>query len=156
VIAGTSPDSVTSIGAPTGSATSDEAASPDCQSPTSTKVTAPGPATPPVEGNTASATAAASEIGSGPAMRVVFFVANAGKPRSSVSSGTGTSRTITSGAGAATGALSSPSPSSIAPAAIAMPPPSTTSAAKMANLCFRIERKRREMKERTLFSTAGT
>ena len=52
-----------------------------------------------IDGSTASATAAASAIGSAPATRVVFLVAKVGKPRSSVSSGAATSRTTTRGAG---------------------------------------------------------
>ena len=79
---GTSPPSVISTGAPTGAATSEPAAIPAGQSAASTRVTASGPAAPPAEGKTASATAAASAIGSAPAIRVVFLVANAGKPRS--------------------------------------------------------------------------
>ena len=58
------------------------AAIPDCQSLESTSETASGPGTPPVEGNAASATPAAVAVGSAPATRVVFLVANSGKPRS--------------------------------------------------------------------------
>ena len=82
-----SPSSATSSGAPTGSATSDAAAIPAGQSASSTTLTAAGPGTPPVEGKTASAAAAASAIGDGAAIRVVFLVAKAGKPSSSLSLG---------------------------------------------------------------------
>ena len=100
VSSGISPPSVSRTGAPTGAAVSDAAAIPPAQSPASTSETASGPATPPAEGKTASAAAAASAIGSAPETRVVFLVANAGNPSSSVRSGTGTSRITTSGAGA--------------------------------------------------------
>ena len=82
-----------------GGATRLAAAIPEAQSSPFTSVTAAGPLTPPVEGNTASATPAASAIGSMPATRVVFLVAKAGNPRSSTVCGC-CSWTTTRGAGA--------------------------------------------------------
>jgi hypothetical protein len=70
------------IGALTGCAVRLAAAIPDCQSLESTSEIASGPGTPPVEGKAASATPAALATGSAPATRVVFLVANSGKPRS--------------------------------------------------------------------------
>src|SRR4051812_19452283 len=77
------------IGALTGGEVRLAAAIPDCQSPESTSETASGPATPPVDGKTASATPAALATGSAPATRVVFLVANSGNPRSCAAFGCG-------------------------------------------------------------------
>src|SRR5205823_1345729 len=57
-----------------------DAATPDCQSPESTSATARGRALDSAGVKTAWATAAASAVGSAPPTRVVFFVANCGKP----------------------------------------------------------------------------
>ena len=73
---------VSRIGAPMGCAARLAAAIPEAQSLSSTRLTAAGPGTPPADGNAARATPAASATGSRPATRVVFLVANAGKPRS--------------------------------------------------------------------------
>src|SRR5215211_3758267 len=77
------------IGALTGGAVRLAAAIPSRHSSESTSDTASGPDTPPVEGNTASATPAASATGSAPATRVVFLVANSGNPRSCAAFGCG-------------------------------------------------------------------
>src|SRR3954449_9685188 len=61
--------------------TSTDAATPMRQSRASTSATAPGRVFTDGPGNTARATPAASATGSAPPTRVVFFVANAGKPR---------------------------------------------------------------------------
>ena len=59
---------------------------PACQSLPSISATACGRVAREVAGNTARATPAASALASAPPMRVVFFVAVAGKPRSCVAS----------------------------------------------------------------------
>src|SRR5215213_1064184 len=92
------------MGEPTGGAIRLAAAIPDRQSLDSTSETASGPATPPVEGKTARATAAASAEGSAPDTLVAFFVANSGKPRSWAALGCGRSvwTTILGAGGGAT------------------------------------------------------
>src|SRR4051794_37657421 len=77
------------MGALTGCAVRLAAAIPDCQSLESTRETASGPGMPPVDGKAASATPAAFATGSAPATRVVFLVANSGKPRSWTALGCG-------------------------------------------------------------------
>ena len=68
------------IGARIGGAISTEAAIAASQSSVGAIVTAVGWVPAATEGNTASATPAASEIGSTPDTRVVFLVASTGKP----------------------------------------------------------------------------
>ena len=64
-----------------------DAASAACQLSESARTTAAGRLVGPVDGNTACATPAASAVGSAPPTRVVFFVANVGKPRSPAACG---------------------------------------------------------------------
>src|SRR5436853_2222954 len=80
VASGSEPDPVSSVGARSGRDISTDAATPDCQSPESTSATARGRALDSSGVNTAWATAAASAVGSAPPTRVVFLVANCGKP----------------------------------------------------------------------------
>ena len=75
------------------------AAIPEAQSLSSTRLTATGPFTPPLEGKTASATPAASATGSGPATRVVFLVAKTGKPRSCMAGACSGTTMLGAGAG---------------------------------------------------------
>src|SRR5215218_2118920 len=95
--AGRSLPSDSSNGARSGSLISTAAASPACQMRWSASTTARGrvagtPSLP--AGYTARATAAASAIGSAPPTRVVFFVANAGKPSCCGASGSFPARPI--------------------------------------------------------------
>ena len=78
--AGTSPPSVSRIGARSGSAKSTRGRDAACQSSASTSATAPAGSRRSAPGNTAWATAAASATASAPPTRVVFLVAKVGKP----------------------------------------------------------------------------
>jgi hypothetical protein len=75
------------MAARTGVEASTAPAMPARQSLASMSATALGRVSTLVAGNTARATPAALAVGSAPPMRVVFFVANAGKPRSAAASG---------------------------------------------------------------------
>ena len=99
VTSGTSSVPVSRIGARMGCAARLAAAIPEAQSLSSTRLTATGPFTPPLEGKTASATPAASATGSGPATRVVFLVAKTGKPRSCVAGACSWTTMLGAGAG---------------------------------------------------------
>ncbi len=82
VASGSESDPDSRIGARSGRDISTDAATPACQSPESTSATARGRALGSSGVNTAWATAAASAVGSAPPTRVVFLVANCGKPSS--------------------------------------------------------------------------
>ena len=79
VTAGSSPPSDSSSGAPIGGPASTAAAIALCQSFESTSTTAVGRSAPPVAGNSALATPAASAAASAPATRIVLRVAVDGK-----------------------------------------------------------------------------
>src|SRR5205807_1796094 len=80
VTAGRPPPSLSRIGARSGAATSDAAATAPCQSFLSTSTTAGGRVSSELEGNSALATPAASAAASLPLTRVVLRVALTGKP----------------------------------------------------------------------------
>ena len=80
--AGSLPASLSSVGTPSGLAISTEAAIAACQSRPSTIATACGRFVGEVEGNTALTAPATSAAASAPATRVVFLVAETGKPSS--------------------------------------------------------------------------
>ena len=77
---GSEDDPDSRIGARIGAAISTDEAIAACQSSVGASVTAVGWVPAAAEGYTASATPAASAIGSAPATRVVFFVATVGNP----------------------------------------------------------------------------